>query len=168
MLGRVRYKPHISLFHVAVKKVQVPEMIRRLKSIASSVILSTITVLPIEPYDGGAGYSMQVSKTKTLQRLHESVLRAINPLRDRKFPNTWKYPELQQPRYKKNVQRYGSPVVAGFFAPHVTISYGPQKSRLRFDKRRFRFTPRELVVCRLGPFHSCHGVITRVPLFSDR
>ncbi len=175
VLGPVHYKPHISIFHVAVKSNHLAEMIRILKTLAASTALDRLTVRPVEPYRSGVGYLMQVVKNRTLQQLHENTLAAINPLRDRKFPNPWQYPEFQKPIYRENVRRYGSPVVGRFFTPHITISYGiplrrsEASTKVTFRKLRdlqtksFTFTPTSLVVCHIGPNHSCHGVLAHLP-----
>ncbi len=104
VLGERLFKPHISLYHVAVVNKDVPEMIRRLRMIASKQKFGPLTVhrSTNQPH-------FAIKKIAWLQNLHQSVVAAINPLRDKHFPNTWKnwgeYGNIVKSVHRKNIQK---------------------------------------------------------------
>ena len=175
VLGTRAYKPHISLFHVAVKPRDLSAMLDRLTALVQKLrVNGSLAVGKISRYGGGP--LLPVSNPKWLQTLHGEILNAVNPLRDHSFPNTWHYPGLNTDAHRRNIRRYGSPVVGSMYAPHITLSLlDDEPKRLRLHRRRslfsqsipgqriFQFTPSELTVCQIGPHHSCHRVIARIP-----
>jgi len=165
VLGYRAFKPHISLYHVAISKKNLPQVFKELKNIVSNFSLGKLTVGQAEV---GMGNSvvLPVIKTPALQQLHELVLERINPLRDKSFPSTWKNPGwFEQKVYADNIKNYGTPVAGNIYSPHITVSmFGAnvELSKNVLKSKVYNFMPSKITVCALGPHHSCHRVIRGV------
>ncbi len=169
VLGERSFKPHVSLYHVAVKTKNLPEMIWRLRAIVR--VQKAVGSLSVQRYENQP--HLAVSKTAWLARLHQTVLTAINPLRDKSFPNTWKnnwttYGMTVRAIHLKNIQNYGSPVVGVIFDPHITLTVlndvtVSAKAVDVISNKKLRFTPSAITICKIGRYHSCHKVIAMIP-----
>jgi hypothetical protein len=68
---------------------------------------------------------------------------------------------------KRNLRKYGSPMIDRIFRPHITLTsfgerHGLKDIELEFE--RLSFVVDEIAVCELGPHHTCQRTIARFPL----
>ena len=168
VLGRRAFKPHISLYHVVIQKKNLSEMMERLRIIAASQ--KKIGALTIQRYKNQP--HLAVAKIAWLQNLHESVLKAINPLRDTTFPDAWdngaKYGNVVRPIHRKNIKKYGSPIVGAIFDSHITLTVlnDPDDTVKAIDVislKKYQFNPTAITVCQIGKHHSCQKMIATIP-----
>lgn len=167
VLGKRTFKPHISLYHVAIKKKNLAEMLHRIRAIAAHSAVAeslSISAYPHMPH-------LRASRPKWFVDLHIRIVREINPLRDTSYPNTWHDPRWYTPKavYEKNIQQWGSPIVGrNLFDPHITLTVLNEPSNNRaaaklIPKQELSFTPKAITVCQIGPHHSCQRVVARIP-----
>ncbi len=169
VLGKRSFKPHVSLYHVAVKTKNLSEMIWRLRAIVRGQ--KAVGSLSVQRYENQP--HLAVSKTAWLAQLHQTVLAAINPLRDKSFPNTWKtnwatYGMTVRAIHLKNIRNYGSPVVGAMFDPHITLTVLNDvtvgaKAMDVILKTTYQFIPTAITICQIGKHHSCQRVIVTIP-----
>lgn len=167
VLGKQSFKPHISLYHVTVTKKNFSEMVRRLRVIGGRLKVGPLAILPYknQPH-------LAVTKIAWLQNLHQSVLVAINPLRDKTFSDAWdngaKYGNIVKSVHRKNIQKYGSPIVGKIFDPHITLTVlNDLDDRVRATQtiplKKYKFIPTAITICQIGKYHSCQKIIATIP-----
>lgn len=121
------YLPHITLYLTQYPSKNLPILTQKVKQIAHQWHRFNLTLSGIEQTKGH-WLMLNVSNTKELQQLADTVTRTLAPLRskDATVP-TWvkHYPE------KLNAfQHYGSPNVFTQFQPHITLLAQSQPQKL--------------------------------------
>ena len=167
VLGRRRYLPHISLYHIPVRRENFRQFAAVVSSVAASHRGGTLKLVELEmPV-------LMTGKPVWLRKLHLDLVRATQPFFDRSYgaENLWSLdyvpPDLRA-RARANLRKYGSPMIDEVFRPHITLTSFADKARAAeispppFERMSFQI--RELVVCELGPSHSCQRVVRRFDL----
>jgi 2'-5' RNA ligase len=162
VLGRRRYLPHISLYHIPVRPenfndfcVQVQEVVE--SSSGGELKLQSIQ-LPL----------LMTDKPSWLKTLHLDLIKNTNRLFDWDYgaEDSWSslsIPSNSRVRAKGYIKKYGSPFVGTLFAPHITLASFEDKSvvdeiaPLTFIPMSFRVDT--IHICELGPSHSCQRII---------
>lgn len=169
ILGKRRFLPHISLYHVPIRNNNIPRVRKVLKEIVYHTEFGELSV-KLEKTPAWGMIWLGVNNPPWLKRLHKKIVKAIEKFRDKRFrvEKTWggKFSKL----HYKNIQSYGSPFIGNAFYPHITLTSLKHEITAReiaeFIKSA-RFKPKQFKInsifaCRLGLSHTCHGIIFAV------
>jgi len=163
VLGRRKFIPHISLYHVPIAARDFPTFRQVLERIISQSRLGTLAVQEIASR-GGSSLWLGVTNPAWLKRLHRQVLNEIALLRNRRFNASRTWGGGYSERRRELIQRYGAPSVGRFFRPHITITSlrddrdAPRVLKaLRVRPQSFGVT--SISVCELGSHHTCHRIV---------
>lgn len=156
VLGRSRFIPHISLYHIPVKKRQVPALKKTLKKIISESKMGILELKKIKAPKEGSLW-IEVSRPQWLVKLHQRVVNETLQFRDPQF-NAGKVWGSHYNSFQKNlIKKYGSPYVGRYFQPHITlIVFKGEKGdwpKVTFHPKKFKVS--SVSVYQLGPYHSC-------------
>jgi hypothetical protein len=167
VLGRRRYLPHVSLYHIPVRAEDFRRFAAVVRSVAASHRGGALKLVEIEmPV-------MMTDKPAWLRRLHLDLVRATQPFFDRSYgaEELWSVeymPPALRARARANLRKYGSPMIGEVFRPHITLTSFADKARAAeispppFEHMRFQVDA--IAICELGPSHSCQRVVRRFRL----
>jgi hypothetical protein len=164
-LGRRKFVPHISLYHIAVRPEDFQAFTGSVQEILNATHLGQFST---------TGFDQQLlmfDKPEWIRRLHWSIVRKTVPYFDRGSiaVDTWDlgmmsgYRRILGERY---LRRYGTPLIGLNFRPHITLTSldthltPGQQPQLTF--KRLKFTPHTLFICELGESHSCQRVVRKI------
>jgi hypothetical protein len=156
-LGKRRFLPHISLYHIPVRDRDFDAFSRTVRGISESTPWGWLETVGFDvPL-------LLVSKPPWLDRLQRRVVRRTLPYfdQDAGVQQRWSLRRFSGHRlfYAKSYLRcYGTPMHGMNFRPHITLSDSDQHTGLPF--RRIRFRADALYICELGESHSCQRIVT--------
>ncbi|MBI2426305.1 MAG: hypothetical protein HYV34_00500 [Candidatus Kerfeldbacteria bacterium] len=177
-LGKRAYVPHVTLFHVPVRKTDMDEFLHTVSDIASECAEQTLrcTAPILGIADLKSWVSLPLYKNRWLTALHSTVLRRTvryfdyNHLKIKeRVRKTWSLPlRTQQEERQQMIQTYGSPMVGRFWNPHVTLGIfldvdQAQRAYSHLPKRRSSFRANRIAVYELGENHTCQRKIAEFP-----
>jgi len=164
VLGKRRYIPHISLYHIPVRPETFDAFRDEVENIAATFDGAELKLQKIElPL-------LMTEKPPWLVQLHREVVKRTNRYFDWDYGagelwNTDRLPANLRVRAKGYLQKYGSPMIGAAFRPHITLTSFEDKSvvdeipPLAFKPLSFHVE--SIQICELGPHHSCQRIITR-------
>jgi 2'-5' RNA ligase len=149
VLGKRRFMPHISLYHIPVRPADFDAFSEVVAEVASrrrggELRLSSID-MPL----------LLTTKPRWLTQLHLSIVK-----------QTIKFFDSSSEHLPSNLRMRAQ----GAFRPHITLTSFQDRSVAKripspsFEKMSFHVD--EVSVCELGPSHSCQRTIARYPLSS--
>lgn len=168
VLGHRRFLPHISLYHIPVRPKDYRGFARSVQSVASSRPGGALRLKSIEmPV-------LMTDKPEWIRRLHKNVVEATLPYFDWDYgvEKLWSVDMLPQElkaEGRRNLRKYGSPMIGPVFRPHITLtSSGKHRpaSKIRLEFERLSFVVDEIAICELGPHHTCQRTLARYPLLA--
>lgn len=163
VLGERRYLPHISLYHIPVRPKRFEAFAQAVGRAASLRRGGTLRLRAVDmPV-------LMTTKPEWLVRLHKNVVESTLPYFDWDYgaENLWnadKLPPHLKAEGKRNLMRFGSPMIGRVFRPHITLSSFDGRSRagkILLEFERLSFAVNEIAICELGPHHTCHRTIAR-------
>ncbi|NIT21391.1 MAG: DUF1045 domain-containing protein [Candidatus Aminicenantes bacterium] len=156
VLGKTRFVPHISLFHIPIKKAQLPEIKQKIKKVLSDSRLGLLRLKKITVLKETLVW-IQVSRPQWLVNLHCKIVQETMPFRDPDFDAMKAWSNQYNSSQKKLIKIYGSPYVGRFFIPHITLTVLNLKNanpgEIPFKPKKFRVS--SISLYQLGPHHSC-------------
>jgi len=162
-LGKRSFLPHISLYHIPVRAVDLDPFLNELQLIVDTAQWGSLQTtgfdMPV----------MMVSKPDWLKNLHERIVRRTIRFLNRSYgvEKTWSLERFSGRRLtfaKHYLRTYGTPMVGMNFRPHITLSSfkGKEPADVDLRVRRMTFRADRLHVCELGQSHTCHRIIREV------
>jgi hypothetical protein len=156
VLGKRKFLPHISLYHIPVRDEDFKDFARTVKEIGRTAEWGKLET---------TGFDMpllSVSKPDWLDRLHRRVVRGTLQYFDKAYGaektfSLHRYSGLRLEFARKYLKKFGTPLYGMNFRPHITLSSAERDVVLPFRKIRFR--PDRLHICELGESHSCQRII---------
>ncbi|MBI4085733.1 MAG: hypothetical protein HY433_00590 [Candidatus Liptonbacteria bacterium] len=162
-LGENSFIPHISLYHIAVKPKNFDSFVSEVKRTIKEFKPGNLQTTIIEPT------LLMFDKPKWIKTLHITIIKNTLKYYDRDYgtEDFWSLSYLPQKTRKARVRfikKYGTPAMGSNFRPHVTLtSFKGKTPELKIRKAKlFRFKPRYLYVCELGPSHSCQRIVKKL------
>jgi hypothetical protein len=170
VLGKRRYIPHISLYHIPVSPENFSDFATALKSVAAKHSGGELKLqkldLPV----------IQTDKPDWLKSFHRAVV--DNSLEYFNWKHgaeeTWNtdyLPAHLKDRARSNLKKYGSPLVGSVFRPHITLTSFEQKSVISeippLKVEPLSFPVNAITICELGPSHSCQRIVKTFQLGSE-
>jgi hypothetical protein len=167
VLGKRRFIPHISLYHLPVRPERFAAFSEAVRNVASTHAGGPLRLNSVDmPV-------LVTDKPEWLSELHLQMVEQTAAFLDREYAveQMWDLEylpeELQEPahRYLKD---FGSPLIDVVFRPHITLTSFEDKSirqsipELNFE--RLSFEVDAVSICELGPSHSCQRIIATYPL----
>lgn len=179
-LGRRSSIPHITLFHVPVRKRDMSEFLRVAQTIAHGCTERTIACqLPtFGMADGKAWVTLPTSKPQWLKKLHATVVEQTvgffnyqNPKIKERIQKTWnlsRFTGTERRERQRLLHAYGSVMVDQFWYPHVTLGVFRNAGQAKagyahLPKQRSSFRMNRIAVYELGENHSCQRKIAEFP-----
>ena len=167
-LGRRRFIPHISLYHIPVHPKDWDKFNLELRRLAKEARPAPLQLV---------GFDMpvlQTSKPAWLDALQRKVVLRTVPYFNRSYgaEEAWGldfFAGRRKQFAKEYIRRYGTPMFGMNFRPHITLTSFKGKespSDFKIDVKPFQFTPDHIAICELGESHSCQRVLERISLGS--
>ena len=163
-LGKNSFIPHISLYHIAVKPKNFKAFITELKRIAKNFSPGYLRTTVIEPN------LLMFDKPEWIQKLYLKVIKDTLKYYDWNYRTDEYWPLNHFPKKMRKIgarfiKKYGTPAVGANFRPHVTLaSFKNRRPNLEIKRaKKFKFRPKFLYVCELGPSHSCQRIAAKIP-----
>jgi 2'-5' RNA ligase len=167
VLGKNRFIPHISLYHIPVRPERFAAFSDAVRNVASTHPGGTLQLTSVDmPV-------LVTGKPEWLSELHRKMVEHTNAFLDREYgvEKTWDTEylpaELKEPA-RRYLKEFGSPLIDEVFRPHITLTSFEDKSsrqsipEMNFD--RLSFEADAVSICELGPSHSCQRIIATYPL----
>ncbi|MEK7644604.1 MAG: hypothetical protein AAB390_04865 [Patescibacteria group bacterium] len=163
-LGKRSFIPHISLYHIAVMPKNyatfIAEIERTVENFSSGYLRTTV----IEPN------LLMFDKPKWIKELYLNIIKNTLKYYDWDYGTDahWPlnhFPKKMRKNGKRFMEKYGTPMVGTNFRPHITLTdFITQPPGLKTNNAKsFKFRPRFIYVCELGPSHSCQRIVTKIP-----
>jgi hypothetical protein len=161
VLGRRRYIPHISLYHIPVLPHDFEAFAATVERVAGTHRGGDLRLREIEmPI-------VMTDKPAWLKKLHLDVVHATSKYFDWKYgaEDLWSVdylPSNLKVRAEGYLKKYGSPMIDAVFRPHITLTSFEDKSvakdipPLEFEPLVFHVD--QVSICELGPSHSCQRI----------
>jgi len=167
VLGKQRFLPHISLYHIPVRPEHFAEFSKAVREIASRHAGGRLRLTSVDmPV-------LMTDKPAWLNRLHLQLVDRTCAFLDREYgvEKTWNTAylpkELAGPA-RRYLKEYGSPLINEVFRPHITLTSFKRKNANRkipsLDLDPLSFTVDAVTICELGPSHSCQRIIATFAL----
>lgn len=159
-LGRRRFLPHISLYHIPVRPRVFDAFLRTIREVAGK---STGGVVQLKSIDMPL---LMTDRPQWLKRLQRDIVSEAVKYFDWDYgvERLWKLepisPKLREAA-GRNLKKYGSPMMGPLFRPHITLtSFGDRAMpQVRVPFESLSFQVETIAVCELGPHHSCQRKI---------
>jgi hypothetical protein len=167
VLGTERFIPHISLYHVPVRKEQFDAFSNVVREVAAQHAGGTLRLVSMEmPV-------LMTDKPEWLTRLHVQMVRQTSRFLDREYgaERTWNTDylpaDLAAPA-QRYLEEFGSPLINEVFRPHITLTTFEDKALAQrlpgMDFERMSFEVDAVSICELGRSHSCQRIQATYPL----
>jgi len=171
VLGRRRYIPHISLYHIPVRAENFEPFSHQVENITCAFSGGELKLRAIElPL-------LMTDKPEWLQKLHLDVVKKTSKYFDWDYgaEDSWstdRLPANLRVRAKGYLEKYGSPLIGAAFRPHITLTSFDDKSVLDeippLPFRPMSFHVDTIHICELGSSHSCQQIVTKFNASVDR
>lgn len=162
VLGKRRYIPHLSLYHIAVADADFDAFSAEIRKIAAALEPRRLKL------DGIEMPLLMTEKPAWLAKLHRDIVRRTSPFFDwdSGAQDSWGgLPPQLQGRAKGHIEKYGSPLIGAGFKPHITLTSFEDKAQagsipaLKFEPLSFLVD--RVYISELGPSHTCQRIVTR-------
>ena len=163
-LGKTRFIPHISLYHIPVKPENFAAFMAAPEQTVRAGRAGRLRTTGVE------SNLLMFDKPEWLSRLYLRVIKRTVPYFDWDYgvERLWHVAgDKREISKRKYLEKYGTPMVGLDFRPHVTLTVFKDKELkgrnfpgLKF--KRLSFAVEKLSVCELGPSHSCQRVVQEV------
>ena len=167
VLGRRRYIPHISLYHIPVRPENFEAFSRGIEKISAAFKGGRLRLTSIElPL-------LMTDKPKWITKLYLDVVNKSKKYFDWDYgsEDRWNLgllPENLRTRAKGYLHTFGTPLMGAAFRPHITLT--GFKDRNAVDEipalpfKSMAFDVEAIHICELGPFHSCQRIVRKFPV----
>jgi len=164
-LGKKTFLPHVSLYHIPVRPEKLEEFIRVIERIVKSIGPGTLQTTTTE-----RELLLMLSKPDWLKKLYLKVVKNALPYFDWSYEveKYWNINRLP-PRMRKTgirfLRKYGTPMIGLNYRPHITLTMlkdGPPQKYSVSKVKYFKFRPKSLFICELGPSHSCQRIVKEI------
>jgi hypothetical protein len=171
VLGRRRFIPHISLYHVPVRAQNFDSFSRAVREVAARCLGGSLRLTSVDmPV-------LMTNKPAWLTRLHRQMVANTCLFLDRDYDveQTWHtnyLPAHLRAPARRYLRQFGSPLIHEVFRPHITLtsfedrSIAPRIPPLNFEPRTFHVAT--VSICELGPSHTCQRTVATYRLKSSR
>jgi 2'-5' RNA ligase len=160
ILGRNSFIPHISLYHIAVKPKNFPAFITEIKNTVKGFLPGYLKTTVISEN------TLDFDKPEWIKKLYLKIIyRTVKHFDwDYGTNNLWRFPNGRNKTEASFIKKYGTPLVSKNFKPHVTITrYKDKPPEIKNKKaKKFKFRPKEIYICELGPSHSCQRIVHKI------
>lgn len=146
--------PHVTLAQQFIRRVELPVLIERMQPILRGTPPLLLRVAGV----GSSGTATQftIEPTPDLQKLHETVMDALQPFEEADGGAEAFYSDGEPARENDVawVSQFRSHSSYARFSPHITLGIG----RLPEFREPFEFTADRAALCHLGRFCTCRVV----------
>jgi hypothetical protein len=165
VLGKRRYIPHISLYHIPVRPENFPAFREEVETITERFNGGELKLRSIElPL-------LMTDKPKWIQQLHLDIVKKTSKYFDWDYgaETSWNMdllPANLRVRAKGYLEKYGTPMIGAVFRPHITLTSFEDRSivdeipALPFKPMSFQVDT--IYICELGHSHSCQRVVAKM------
>jgi len=170
LLGKENFIPHISLFHIPVKPKNFDDFITNLEITVKGLKRGQLKVQRIRLWEPYPSLLLMADKPKWLNNLYLKVIKKMLKYFDwdygvEKLWHIKKLPKIM----KKNVKKYGTPLIGRYFMPHITLGvFRDDKNmidafnKLKLKPKKYNFEVKSIFVCELGVSHSCQRIVKEI------
>ncbi len=158
--------PHISLAMGCIDQSNIPDIEKILQAIAENCPSQQLSAIGIHTGTNSAGEKVsvfQIESTKTLQSLHEEVMRTLAPYFSYDVTADM---VLSPPTAGEStllwIRNYPEKASFENFFPHITIGYG----QVDDFSPPFKFIASKLALCHLGNYCTCRKILASAELKS--
>jgi hypothetical protein len=167
VLGKRRYIPHISLYHIPVTPQNFQPFCDAVENVAANIAAGELRLKNVQlPL-------LMTEKPAWLRKLHLDVVRNTNRFFDWDYGaegsiSTERFVGKRRVQGEEYREKYGSPLIGALFQPHITLTSFEDKSVMDdippLPLKPASFRVDAIHICELGPSHSCQRIVARFPV----
>lgn len=164
VLNRKTCLPHVSLAMGCIESGAIDAVRERLRSIASEMSLGQLKAVGVRTSTNSRGEqvsAIEIDRTRPLQKLHEEVMRQLEPFFGREVTAAMIHDEVAAETALEWIRDYRQRSSFERFWPHITIGYGQLQHDLSYS---CDFQASALALCHLGNHCTCRRVLTSVDI----
>ncbi len=168
ILGRKSFLPHISLYHISIKKRDFGNFIAEIEKITNDFKTGQLEIKDLILWKGHRSVLLMTNKPKWLKNLHLKIIKGTLKYFNwdygiEKLWNLDHWSKLMQ----KNIKQYGTPLVGRYFMPHITLGVlndkkGVVKFFNKLKLKKYKFNPVCIYVCEIGEDHTCQKIVRKI------
>jgi len=164
VLDKQNCLPHISLAMGCIEQDDILNAENILKEASQNYAPSPLKAIGVVTTTNAVGEkvsSLEIEKTQSLQKLHEQIMKKLEPLLSSKVTNEMLYnSEDVSESTLLWIKNYRSKSSFENFFPHITLGYGEiENSNFPIEFRVFR-----LALCHLGNHCTCRKILAQASL----
>lgn len=168
VLGRKSFLPHISLYHIPVKPKNFDDFVADLEMTVKGFKTGNLKANSIKLWKPHHAVLLSTDKPRWLKKLYLRVIKKTLKYFDWSYgvEKLW-HVEKSSKTMRKNVKKYGTPMVGRYFIPHITLGVFKNDEDMTkgFKKLKFKkytFKPKSIYICELGENHSCQKIVKEI------
>lgn len=168
VLGRKSFLPHISLYHISIKRGDFENFIVDLKGVINGFKAGRLKIKNLILWKGHRSVLLMTDKPKWLKNLYLKIIkRTLKYFNwDYGVERLWNTDHWPKPM-QKNIKQYGTPMVGRYFLPHITLgTLNDKKNVARFFNKlklkQYEFKPIGVYICELGEDHTCQKIVRKI------
>jgi 2'-5' RNA ligase len=158
VLGRERYRPHISLAMGCIDERDLPDIEAVLCQIANETTLPRLEVSGLETSESFSGNKVSVlaiERKEELQKLHEDVTAGLRSYLGHEAAEEMVWGDKASGSTLAWIKNYAQNSSYENFRPHITIGYG----QLIRPKYPLEFGANTLALCHLADHCTCRAIL---------
>jgi len=155
--------PHATLCMGGIKEEDLPKLSKILEEVSKEFGPQELTITGTHVHittSGFKGSGLTIANTKTLQKLHEKIVRRCKALFVKVDLSDMHPSGNTQASSAAHANRFTETDCFEMFAPHISLGIGESAS---VDKRII-FTAKRLAVCHLGNWCTCRKILFETEL----
>ncbi|OGK12768.1 hypothetical protein A3B40_00975 [Candidatus Roizmanbacteria bacterium RIFCSPLOWO2_01_FULL_37_16] len=165
-LERGKYCPHISLYQTRYPQKNFARINSQVEKIAAAFTPFQISLNGFSKNWGFIFYD--VEPNEVLQRLHESIVDALNPLRNNFIPDSQLRLTGLTAKQKNSIEKYGHVFVKKTYVPHLSITNlvnPPEISKAMsiLPKKTIKFNVTGLSLGSVSEYGTCPKIFKKFP-----
>jgi hypothetical protein len=166
VLGKRRYIPHISLYHIPVRPEKFEAFSKEIEKISAAFAGGELKLRSIE------SSLLMTDKPKWITRLYLDVINKTKKYFDWRYGaedmwNVGLLPANLRSRAQGYLKTFGTPLMGAAFRPHITLTRLEDLNVRKIPPMTFKpmsFDVEAIHICELGPFHSCQRIVAKFPV----
>lgn len=168
ILGRKKYLPHISLYHIPVKPDDFNEFIAELEKIAKGQKIKKLKLKELKPFWPHHSVMLMTDKPQWLSSLSFNIIKRTLKYFDRGYgvEKLWHIENLSL-AMRVQIKKYGTPLAGRYFMPHITLGVFSDREKMiqgykTVKPKHMSFEVSRIFVCQLGEHHTCQKIIKEI------
>jgi len=162
VLGKRKFIPHISLYHIPVNPVDFPAFTAAIADVLKRSNPGRLQTTSIR------SNLLMLDKPEWIRKLYMRIIKQTLPYFDWNYPRElWRLDGSNRINSKHQYYaKYGTPMAGINFEQHITLTvFKEDIDRCEVPELKFEhheFAVERIAICELGPSHSCQRIVQQI------